>query len=623
MKIVRRLSVITAALLIVSLLNIPARAAGGAFSAAPVRYDFYVDGESKPLLGYEIGGGVWFKLRDLAMAVNGTGKQFEVSWDGTKNAVSITSGTAYTPVGGELAQPDDTPNAAYLPETAFYLDGSMIPMRSYVVNGAHYVSFSDLAANIRFSPALDEEERFAKINTETYDTGLYALFFLPEGWLAGGSADSLSFTRSGEPVGSLTVRVYDPGEPISQLMDNHRETLSSENLSGFSYPAAKALIRATQPAAAGDDSYVDELHLYLMPEGCGCAFDFCFDSAQVNEQTATEIAKNFRPDEAYIRLNTLACQWARAVRDRDGLAQYELLTAEMQTEFKGCYEALNWVTGVSSPWVNSWTVEVSGNRAVVFYQNETSTGFAGYTTDVLSFSEENGELKISGIDGFNDFSGYSTSSQESVTLPEGGILLASLPDEGISLYGDKSDYDSFGGYDGLYLSIKGVSRYYEWRSIGKESFLPALSFTDINGDNRKELIVILTTGEGTGVDQKVIHVIDPEDFMETGVTDPLDIVGENVGTSIVHKDGAVTITVTAGGNQSVITLNENYAQGWAGDKAIFGNIVTFETEGGKLTAKVPVQVSYTVFVGEIDITYAFDGTGFVLDTLSFVPYDFQ
>ncbi|MPM61607.1 hypothetical protein SDC9_108467 [bioreactor metagenome] len=85
----------------------------------------------------------------------------------------------------------------------------------------------------------------------------------------------------------------------------------------------------------------------------------------------------------------------------------------------------------------------------------------------------------------------------------------------------------------------------------------------------------------------------------------------------------MTITVTAGGNQSVITLNENYAQGWAGDKAIFGNIVTFETEGGKLTAKVPVQVSYTVFVGEIDITYAFDGTGFVLDTLSFVPYDFQ
>ncbi len=619
----RLLCLTLAAVLAFSLVSFPALAAEGASPAAPLRYDFYVDGKSVSLWGYEIGGGVWFKLRDLAMAVNGTGKQFEVSWDGTKNAVSLTAGAAYTPVGGELAKPDDTPTAAYLPRTSFYLDGTMIPMRSYVVNGVHYVSFSDLAADIRFSPALDEKNHFAKINTEPYDTGLYSLFFLPEGWRAGGSADSLSFTCSGEPAGSLTVRAYDPNEPISQLMDNHRETLAGETLSGFSYPAAKALIRATQSAASGDDSYVDELHLYLMPEGCGCAFDFCFDSARVNEQTAAEIAKNFRPDESAIALNALAARWAQAVRDRDGRAQYELLTAQLQAEWKSGYEALNWVTGVSSPWVNSWTVEVSGNSAVVFYYNMTSTGFAGYTADILSFSEEYGELKISGIDGFNSLTGSGISVQGSVRLPESGVLLASLPDDGISIYGDKNDYDRFGCYNGVYLSIKGANRYYEWKNIGKESFLPELRLMDLNGDGRKELMVILTAGEGTGVNQKAVHVIDPESFGETGVADPLDIVEENVGTSLVHQDGAVTVTVTAGGSQSVMTLDEDYAQGWAEDEAMFGNIVTFEAEDGKLKAMVAVQVSYTVFVGEINITYSFDGTRYGLDTLSFVPYDFR
>lgn len=275
------------------------------------------------------------------------------------------------------------------------------------MNDAHYIILSDLAANIMLVVTLDEVNHIAEIDTKTYNTGLYS-FSLPEDWSAAGNTYSyyLSLTRSDESVGSLIIRNYDPDKPISQFQDNHRETLSGKNLSGFAYPAAKAIIRATQPAAANDDSYVDELHIYIMLADFDCAFDFSFDSAEVDEETAVEIAKSLVPKTAAIKMNTIAAKWAHEIQNRDGRAQYELLSAKLQSEFYDYYDAVNWVTGMSSPWVNGFVIEITGNSAVVLYECRTSMGFAGYSIDILSYAEENGELKISGIDGINDFSHF-------------------------------------------------------------------------------------------------------------------------------------------------------------------------------------------------------------------------
>jgi len=407
----QRINLILAAVLVFSLLCTPALAAVGTLdvAATPVQYILSIDGKSVALWAYKIDGSVYFKLRDLAMSLNGTKKQFEISWDGNQNAVLLTTGMAYTPVGGELSEPSelssDKGTVAHLPTTLFYIDKRQIPIRAYTINNTHFIMLSDLAANLLLASTCDEEECTVEINTLIYDTGIYS-FSLPEGWSASGNTYDLGFTRSGESVGSFIIRNYDPDNPVSQFQDNHRETLSNENLSGFAYPAAKALIRATQPAAANDDSYVDELHLYIMLADLRCAFNFCFDSAKVDEGTAMEIAKSLVPKEAAIEKNTIAAKWARAVQDRDGHAQYNLLSVELQSEFKDYYEAINWVTGVSSPWVNSFVIEITGNVAVVFYEGMTSEGFAGYTIDNLTFSEENGQLLISGIGGFNDFSGY-------------------------------------------------------------------------------------------------------------------------------------------------------------------------------------------------------------------------
>ncbi len=71
-------------------------------SASPSSASVKINGSGIAFQAYTIGGNNYFKLRDIAMALNGTSKQFDVSWDGAKNAIILSSDKPYAPVGGEL-----------------------------------------------------------------------------------------------------------------------------------------------------------------------------------------------------------------------------------------------------------------------------------------------------------------------------------------------------------------------------------------------------------------------------------------------------------------------------------------------------------------------------------------
>jgi hypothetical protein len=73
------------------------------YSLSPTGSRVMVNGNAVSFDAYNINGSNYFKLRDLAMTLNGTDKQFEVTWDGAKNAINLTANKAYTAVGGELA----------------------------------------------------------------------------------------------------------------------------------------------------------------------------------------------------------------------------------------------------------------------------------------------------------------------------------------------------------------------------------------------------------------------------------------------------------------------------------------------------------------------------------------
>lgn len=131
-------------------------------AAVPVEYTLAVDSQDMPLWAYEINGDPYFKLRDLAMALNGTEKQFEVEWDGERDEVNLYSDTSYTPVGGELSAPTGEGPADAAISTSFFWYNSF---SSYVISDWHYIKLSDLAASLHFSASCDDETHTAIIDT--------------------------------------------------------------------------------------------------------------------------------------------------------------------------------------------------------------------------------------------------------------------------------------------------------------------------------------------------------------------------------------------------------------------------------------------------------------------------
>ncbi len=109
-----------------------------------------VNGKDLAFEAYNIEGNNYFKLRDLAMAVSGTAKQFEVAWDSEKSAINLKSKLAYTPVGGEMRQGDGAAKP-YSPGTSkIYKDGNEIKPTAYLINGNNYFKLRDVASVFDF-----------------------------------------------------------------------------------------------------------------------------------------------------------------------------------------------------------------------------------------------------------------------------------------------------------------------------------------------------------------------------------------------------------------------------------------------------------------------------------------
>ena len=79
---------------------------------------------------YKIEGANYFKLRDLAMILYGSGKQFEVEYDDASKSVLITSGKPYTAVGGELSGTAAEKCSAAVSDNTVFIDGSPVTLKA-------------------------------------------------------------------------------------------------------------------------------------------------------------------------------------------------------------------------------------------------------------------------------------------------------------------------------------------------------------------------------------------------------------------------------------------------------------------------------------------------------------
>lgn len=109
-----------------------------------------LNGESAKLGAYTINGSNYFKLRDLAKALDGLNTNFEVKWNAAQQRIDLTSRTAYTAVGGEQAALPAGNKAASLTNASVYLDGKPLNLTAYSIGGNNYFKLRDLGDALGF-----------------------------------------------------------------------------------------------------------------------------------------------------------------------------------------------------------------------------------------------------------------------------------------------------------------------------------------------------------------------------------------------------------------------------------------------------------------------------------------
>ncbi|HAQ41186.1 MAG TPA: hypothetical protein DCM73_10385 [Clostridiales bacterium] len=126
-----------------------------------------VDKSPAVLSSYNIDGYNYFKLRDIAVILKSTQKEFEVSWDESAQCIALTSGKEYTSVGGELEISSEQGSkyaAQVISKIKFGEKELSLP--SYNIDGYNYFKLRDVGDIIDFVPQWDTEAKVIKIVTE-------------------------------------------------------------------------------------------------------------------------------------------------------------------------------------------------------------------------------------------------------------------------------------------------------------------------------------------------------------------------------------------------------------------------------------------------------------------------
>lgn len=125
-----------------------------------------VDGKVVDLDAYNIDDNNYFKLRDIASILNGSTKQFDVSWDAAKNAINLLSNKAYTAVGGELKKSATDQIYSAIPSTStIYKDNTPIQLTAYNIQNNNHFKLRSLGEAFGFSVNWDAVNNTIVIDT--------------------------------------------------------------------------------------------------------------------------------------------------------------------------------------------------------------------------------------------------------------------------------------------------------------------------------------------------------------------------------------------------------------------------------------------------------------------------
>ena len=132
-------------------------------TAAPTHMSVMINGVTIEFEAYLINNSNYFKLRDLAYALNETEKRFQVSFDETSNVITLTSSRPYTPVGGEMARGDGFSKSATPTTSRIVVGGREVYFDAYNISGSNFFRLRDIMGELGISVNYDEATRTVEI----------------------------------------------------------------------------------------------------------------------------------------------------------------------------------------------------------------------------------------------------------------------------------------------------------------------------------------------------------------------------------------------------------------------------------------------------------------------------
>lgn len=147
-----------------------------------------INGEEVAFEAYNVEGSNYFKLRDLAYALNGTDCQFSIGYDAVSDSIYLTSKQAYVAVGGELQNTMLDTIEIKTSSSTVIKDGETTDISAYNINGNNYFKLRDLGKEVAFDVNYDASDNSvivetkktivqtnAKLDEEGFATDLYTI----------------------------------------------------------------------------------------------------------------------------------------------------------------------------------------------------------------------------------------------------------------------------------------------------------------------------------------------------------------------------------------------------------------------------------------------------------------
>ena len=124
-----------------------------------------VDGKEVNVAAYTINGAPYLKLRDVAAAVSGTSAKFDLGWNHAEKMITVTTGKAYTPAGGEGKAVSGTVKLVNPSAASVQLDGEEASLTLYGIRNDNYCAVSSLSV-LGLQAAWDAGSSTVRITTK-------------------------------------------------------------------------------------------------------------------------------------------------------------------------------------------------------------------------------------------------------------------------------------------------------------------------------------------------------------------------------------------------------------------------------------------------------------------------